>query len=323
MQMALESALLPPVEEIDDDFFGFLNSRCNWTANSLLEATTRGDAATQALEQGRLDAAAYLVLAATTPTDPGGHGRMLSNASRLVERGDELRDSAQVAARAAKMALETFTNRYLDTFETAREAQWRLGRGDPRRRIFDAWRLMIVSTATIDEVVEETNELLPLAIAQATPPHDVATSMMAIARAVGLYLATGDAADARRSGLLAAAWAEPGTAVHSLAVSWLAWLGYLEDTGSEPPSAAQADALADNGMPDVAIAQTLADHATTDARGTGSCASPGADPSAGGSTRSPPSSCPSPGWRSSRASSSGPHRCSTRVRPSRSRPPPA
>ena len=186
------------------------------------------------------------------------------------------------------MALETFTNRYLDTFETAREAQWRLGRGDPRRRIFDAWRLMIVSTATIDEVVEETNELLPLAIAQATPPHDVATSMMAIARAVGLYLATGDAADARRSGLLAVAWAEPGTAVHSLAVSWLAWLGYLEDTGSEPPpSAARADALADNGMPDVAIAQTLADHATTDARGTGSCASPGADPSAGGLTRSP------------------------------------
>ena len=62
------------------------------------------------------------------PTDPGGHGRMLSNARRLVEHGDELRDSAQVAARTAKMALETFTNRYLDTFETAREAQWRLGR---------------------------------------------------------------------------------------------------------------------------------------------------------------------------------------------------
>ena len=267
MQTALEHALLPPLDEIDDDFFGFLNSRCNWTANSLLEATTRGDAATQALEQGRLDAAAYLVLAATTPTDPGGHGRMLSNARRLVEHGDELRDSAQVAARTAKMALETFTNRYLDTFETAREAQWRLGRGDPRCRIFDAWRLMIVSTATIDEVVEETNELLPLAIAQATPPHDVATSMMAIARAVGLYLATGDAADARQAGLLAAAWAEPGTAVHSLAVSWLAWLGYLEDTESErSPSTARADALPDNGMPDVAIAQTLADQATTDAR---------------------------------------------------------
>ena len=183
---------------------------------------------------------------------------------------------------------------------------------------------MIVSTATIDEVVEETNELLPLAIAQATPPHDVATSMMAIARAVGLYLATGDAADARQAGLLAAARAEPGTAVHSLAVSWLAWLGYLEDTESErSPSTARADALPDNGMPDVAIAQTLADQATTDARAHRLVVPPGADPSAGGSTRSPPSSCPSPGSRSSRASSNGPRRCSMRVPRSRSRPPPA
>ena len=160
MQIALESALLPPLGEIDDDFFGFLNSRCNWTANSLLEATTRGDAATQA---------------STGPTRRGRVPRAWRRRPRPTRRPRTDVEQRHTASSSAGRAPQVrpghrprrrrWRSRHSPTATWTRSRpRTRRGGGSarrpPRLRIFDGWRLMIVSTATIDEVVDETNELL-------------------------------------------------------------------------------------------------------------------------------------------------------------------
>jgi predicted ATPase/class 3 adenylate cyclase len=264
---AVELALLPPLEEIDADYFCFVNVYAVWNERTTLEATTRREAATLALEAGRVDVAAHLFASATSPEEPGGHHRMLAQLDVLKERIDELSPSAARSVRGPLALLHAFTGSYAAALETSAESLALLSEDDPHRRFPEAL-VMMFSLPFVEppRVLAETDEILERAIRHAGRPPDALISWMALSRAGALQGDRARIESAREQARIGVQWA-PAGAPRQQAVAMLLLIEYLGGLERGPELAAAADEpIVGNEQPLIGVAAALAADAPVEER---------------------------------------------------------
>ncbi len=185
---ALESALVPPPELLDD--WMELENRYFFASDVtiIVEDVTRRAAATRALEAGRLDAAALIFSSCAFRDDPGGLDATLRLVAPLADRRDTLHPTAWRAACATKLILERSTRRYDACFTTAIDMSALLEVDDPARRFFDMWQWALTAAVAPQVGIAGIDECLPRLRAQARQPFDATLSDILASKVTGLAI---------------------------------------------------------------------------------------------------------------------------------------
>jgi predicted ATPase/class 3 adenylate cyclase len=223
---ALEAALLP-VPELVDDWNALVNYYiCGNDLDVVIEDGTRRDAAAHAYGEGRLDAAAFISSSCVFHTDPGSLETGLAMVTDLVGRRHELHPTAWRAVAAAKVALERLTRRYEDCLVTSISMLDQLSPEDPARDWFDFWRAALTTAIAPEEGIAEIDAVTPVAADHARPPRDWILSQLLSCKATGLAILR------RLDGALETAeqalpWAPVGNEARDQALALVAWLHYL------------------------------------------------------------------------------------------------
>ncbi len=268
---ALERALIPDHDDIAADFLVFTDEFCDWTELNALETVTRRAAATHALQQGRFDTAALLMSTATSPDEPGAHGRMLEQVAEIGRHADDLGAGATLAQTITTVWLQTFTYQLAEALDTTGAALAALADDDPNRRLIEAFHLLPMTVVDPEWVVAEAERLLPRAIEWAGEPYDYAVAMMACANAVAL-LADERIDEAYDKARLAVRWARPGSGVHDTVLPTLVWMEYTEGLAHGPEfDVAQATPWRDYALPRINIAAIMAADASIEERAARLC----------------------------------------------------
>jgi predicted ATPase/class 3 adenylate cyclase len=256
--LAIERALLPPLEEIAADHLGFVNDQVIWSERTTLEASARREAGTHAMHAGRLHHAAHLFATATSPDEPGWHHRVLDHLAVLRDRIDRLDDPARRSVLGTQMQVESLIGAYDRSVATATAILADLGEDDPWRRFPEAWRAPILTLVDVHHVIVETDHLLPRATEQAGEPPDFSVSYMALARAVALQQDPARISEALEAARTAIRWATPGIATE-FAVAGLLMMEHIAGLEHGPElDAALTAPVVETGLPLASIAAALA-----------------------------------------------------------------
>ena len=241
----LERALLPPSDVADD---------WSWLANvymsdgaglSMLEDTTRREAAGFAHAEGRLDAAALIYCSCAFREDPGTLEAVLRQVGPLAEASDALGPVAWRAANAALVFLTRLTRRYEACFETTERMLAALDVDDPARPWFAGWRAALTTAVAPEVGLAQSEEVLEHAIRVGRPGDDGTVADVLIVMGTGLAL-VGRLPEARARVEEALGWCLVGSPGYDQAIGSLLWLDVI-DGASPGPSVRAAVARQDLG----------------------------------------------------------------------------
>lgn len=163
-RLAVEVALLPRADLLADWTLLVNDYLCSADTARMIEDTTRLEAATMALAEGRLDQAALLFVSVAYREDIGA----LRARVELVERRTELTPVAWLAAFAAKLLLERGSRDYGACLDTAATVLATIDQDHPARDWFGLWRSALITA--VDPVGgTEVDRALPAAYRHAKP----------------------------------------------------------------------------------------------------------------------------------------------------------
>jgi hypothetical protein len=238
-RLALEAALLPTAR-LNAEWRELVNKYMTGRDVTLgIEDATRRDAATHALDEGRLDAAALIFSSCAFRDHPGALDATLVRVCSLAAQRDTLEPLAWRAANAVKLLLERLTRRYEDCITTAIHMLDALDDDDPARGWFDGWRCTLITAVAPEPGLVELARALEGVRAHAQPPDDWELSQLLLVQATGLAIT--QQLDASR---VAAAegleWAGIGRESRDQALAMALWLAYLSGDRTDPTVQAHA-----------------------------------------------------------------------------------
>lgn len=226
-QLAVESALLPPADELGDWTSLVNDVICAADPAVMVEASTRLAAAADAQDAGRLGPAAFLFASVAFRDEIGPLRARASMVRELAGRRDELDPLGWRVATAASLLFERSGRDYGAVMTTAATMTEALAPDDPARSWFELWQCALTTAVDPGAGLAAVEAALPDAERHARPPLDWTLSQYLGVKATGQAL-LGRLDETHTVAAEAARWAPVGQESRDQALALRAWLGYLD-----------------------------------------------------------------------------------------------